>query len=75
MKIMKKRSYQETCDLFNATFNARESISKSTVRTIQRFIETGEQCERSFTVDDLHLPSMMKRVQLFCKALLPNINA
>jgi len=31
----KKRSYQEVCDLFNAIFNAREPISKSTlVRTV-----------------------------------------
>jgi len=31
----KKRSYQKTCDLFNATFNAQEPISKSTViRTV-----------------------------------------
>lgn len=38
----KQMSYQETCDLFNTTFNERNSISKSTViRTIHRFIETG----------------------------------
>lgn len=37
----KQRSYQETCDLFNATFNARNPISKSTVvRTIYRFLQT-----------------------------------
>jgi len=34
-----KGRYQETCDVFNVTFNAREPISKSTVvRTVQRFI-------------------------------------
>jgi len=27
----KKRSYQEICDFFNATFNAQEPISKSTI--------------------------------------------
>jgi len=57
----KKRSYQETCDLFNATFNVREPISKSTVvRTVQRFIETGSMKDRAVT--DLHLPPMMRRV-------------
>jgi len=31
----KKRSYQKTCDLFNATFNARKPFSKSAViRTV-----------------------------------------
>jgi len=44
----KKRLYQETCNLFNATFNPREPISKFTVvRTVQRFIETGNVKDRS----------------------------
>jgi len=38
----KRRSYQETCNFFNATFNGRKPISRSTVvKTVQRFIETG----------------------------------
>lgn len=42
-----KRSYQETCNLFNATFNARNPISKSTVvKTFQRFIQTGSVKDR-----------------------------
>jgi len=44
----KRKSHQETYDLFNAIFNAREPISKSTiVRTVQRFIETGSVKDRS----------------------------
>jgi len=67
-----KRSYQEICDLFNATFNAREPISKSTiVRTVQRFIETG--IVKIVRAIDLHLPPMMRRVQLFCNALLKRL--
>jgi len=43
----KKRSYQETCDLFNATL-AQEPISKLIViRTVQRFMETGSVKDRS----------------------------
>lgn len=43
----KQRSFQETCDLFNATFNDRNPISKSTVvRTIGRVIETGSVKDR-----------------------------
>jgi len=36
----KKKLYQETYGLFNATFNVREPISKSTIiRIVQHFID------------------------------------
>jgi len=45
----KKFRDQETCDLFNATFNAREPISKLTVvRIFQRFItDSIKDCSRN----------------------------
>jgi len=54
--------------IFNATFNAQEPISKSTaVKIVQRFKpETGSV---KVCVDNLYLLPMMRRVQLFCKAL------
>jgi len=45
---IKKDHIKKHVIFFNATFHAREPISKSTVvRTIQRFVETGSVKDRS----------------------------